>query len=82
MDQQKSTNQGVRGIIVTRWNKNRAVKIASGSLPSQPTKLVRRWNKIDRKYIQGPQSYQSHCYNQGMGFVDRMDETLPNPYMD
>ena len=74
--QQKSTNRGVGKIFVIGWNDNRTVYIASNYLPSKPSKTVRRWNKIDQKYVQVIQPYQFHCYNQGMGFVDRMDQNV------
>jgi len=76
VDQRKSTNRGVGKITVIGWNDNRAVYIASNCLSSQPSKTVRRWNKIDRKYIQVTQPNQFHCYNQGMGFVDRIDQNV------
>ena len=39
-------------------------------------KFVRRWNKVERKYIQEQQPNQFRCYNQNMGFVKRMDQNL------
>ena len=32
----------------------------------------------ERKYIQEQQPNQIHCYNQNMGFVHRMDLSMPN----
>ena len=39
-------------------------------------KFVRRWNKVERKYIQEQQPNQFHCYNQNMDFVKRMDQNV------
>ena len=32
----------------------------------------------ERKYIQEQQPNQIHCYNQNMGFVNRMDQSVAN----
>ena len=76
VDQQKSNNWGVSGITVTGWNDSCTLYITSNSLPSQHTKLVHRWNSIDRKYIQVPKPNQFHCYNQGMGLVGQIDQNV------
>ena len=42
----------------------------------QPKKFVRCCNKVERKYIQELQPNQFHCYNQSMGFVNRMNQNV------
>ena len=58
-------------------NNSRAVYIAS-SASCEPKRLVRCWSKVERKYIQEQQPNQFHCYNQNMGFVNRMDQNVAN----
>ena len=62
---------------VAGQNDSRAVYIAS-SESCQPKRFVRCCNKIERKYIQEQQPNQFHCYNQNMGFVNRMDQNVAN----
>ena len=51
-----------------------------GGLPfsesCQPKRFVWCWNKVERTYIQEQQPNQFHCYNQNMGFVNRMDQNV------
>ena len=42
----------------------------------QPNRFVRCRNKVQRKHIQEQQPSQFHCYNQNMGFVNRIDQHL------
>ena len=44
--------------------------------PCEPTKFSWCCNKIERKYIQEQQPNQIHCYNQKMGFVNRIDPSV------
>ena len=39
-------------------------------------RFVRFWSKVERKYIQERQPNQFYCYNQIMGFVNRMDQKV------
>ena len=73
-----SVHQAKKGratLTVVDWNDNREVYIAS-SESSEPKRFVRRWNKVERKYIQEQQPTQFHCYNQSMSFVKRMDQNM------
>ena len=74
--EQVTAEQDSTTITVVGWNDNRAVYIASNCLSSKPTRNVQRWSKIERKYIQVLQPNQFHCYNQCMGYVDRMDQNV------
>ena len=42
----------------------------------EPRRFVRYWNKVERKYIQEQQLNQFLCYNQNMGFVNRMEQNV------
>ena len=42
----------------------------------EPKKFVWCWNKVERKYIEEQQPNQFHCYNQNMGFANRMDQNV------
>ena len=53
----------------------RAVYIAFPQ-PSELNRLVRRWNKVERKYIQEQQPNEFYHYNQNMSFNNRMDENV------
>ena len=62
-------------ICVVGQNNIRTVYIAF-SESFQPKKFVRCWDKVERKYIQEQQPNQLNCYNQNMGFVNRMDQNV------
>ena len=51
------------------------VYIAS-SESCKPKIFVQCWNKVERKYIQEQKSNKFPCYNQSMGFVNRMDQNM------
>ena len=53
----------------------RVVYIAS-SESCKPKIFVQCWNKVERKYIQEQKSNKFPCYNQSMGFVNRMDQNM------
>ena len=57
-------------------NNSKAVYIAF-SESCKPKRFVWCLNKVERNHIQKQQPSQFHCYNQKMGFVNRMDEHLP-----
>ena len=57
------------------WSNGSANYIAS-SESCEPKRFVRCWNKVEKQYIQEQQSNQFHCYNQNMGFVNRMDHNV------
>ena len=56
-------------------NDSRVVYLAS-SESCEPKRFVRCWNKVKRNYIQEKQPNQFYCYNQNMGFVNRMEQNL------
>ena len=58
-----------------KQNDSRAVYIAS-SKSCEPKRLVRCWNKFERKHIREQQPNQFHCCNQNMGFANRMDQNV------
>ena len=62
---------------VVSWNKSRVVYIASYE-SCEPKRLSRLCNKVERKYIQEQQRNQIYCYNQNMGFFNRIDQSLAN----
>ena len=42
----------------------------------EPKRFARCWNKVEKKKNQEQQPNQVHCYNQNMGFVNRMDQNV------
>ena len=42
----------------------------------EPKRFVWCWSKVERKCIQEQQTNQFHCYNQNMGFINRMDQNV------
>ena len=58
-----TTNRNTANLTVVGWHDNMAVYIISNCLGSQPSRSVRRWNKVERKYIQAEQPNQFHVYN-------------------
>ena len=75
-EQKTSTNRSSKKITIVGWNDNCAVYLTSNCLSSDPAKSIRRWSKVERKYIQVNQTNQFYCYNQNMGFVDRMYQNV------
>ena len=63
--------------MVASLNNNRAIYIAS-SESCEPKRFSRCWNKVERKYIQEQQPNQFQCFNQIMGFINRMDQSVTN----
>ena len=50
--QKTSTNKYSKKVTVDGWNDKRAVYLASNCPSSVPAKSIRRWKKVERKYIQ------------------------------
>ena len=48
----------------------------ASSKSCEAKRFVRCWSNVDRKYIKKQQPNQSHCYNQNMGSVSRMDQNV------
>ena len=61
-------------LSVVGQNNNRVFYTAS-SESCEPKRFVWCWNKVERKYVK-EQPNQFHCYNQTMGFVNRMDQNV------
>ena len=64
-------------LTVVSQKKNRAVYIAPSESCEHKT-FYQCQNKVERKYIQEQQPNQFHCYNQIMGFVNRIDQSVAN----
>ena len=41
----------------------------------EPKRFSQCWNKLERKFIREKQPSQFRCYNQNIGFVNRMDQS-------
>ena len=63
-------------LAVASQNNNRAVYIGS-SESCKPKRFSLCLNKVERKYIQEQQPNQFQCYNQNMGFINRMARAWP-----
>ena len=48
----------------------------ASSKSRKPKRFVRYWSKVEKIYIQLQKLNQFHCYNQDMGFVNRMDQNM------
>ena len=44
----------------------------------EPKRFSRCCNKVKRKHVQEQQPNKIHCYNQNMGFVNRIDQSVAN----
>jgi hypothetical protein len=58
------------------WMDNQCVTVASTSLGACPTKLVRRWGKMENKYIDMQQPKSISAYNTSMGGVGLNDRLI------
>lgn len=64
------------GIIVTRWNDNSVVTLASNCHGIEPLGTAKRWSRSERKFVDITQPYVIDRYNRHMGGVDRMDQNV------
>ena len=64
------------GIIVTRWNDNSVVTLASNCHGIAPLGTAKRWSRTERKFVDISQPYVIDRYNRHMGGVDRMDQNI------
>jgi len=84
VDKMKKANRGTydyrldstTGIIVTRWNDNSVVTLASNCHGIAPLGTAKKWSRSDRKFVDISQPYVMDCYNRHMGEVDRMDQNI------
>ncbi len=63
-------------LIVTRWNDNAVVTVASTSYGQHPVGSASRWSRSDRKTITLPIPNSIEQYNKNMGGTDRMDQNI------
>lgn len=62
------------GIVITRWNNNSVVTLASNCPGVQPAGVAKRWSRAERKCVDVPQPFVVSQYNRYMGGVDRMHQ--------
>ena len=58
---------------VTVWKDNKPVYVASNSYSNSPLSRSRRWNRVEKKYMEVPVPNNIAKYNSGMGGVDLLD---------
>jgi DNA excision repair protein ERCC-6 len=63
-------------ILVTRWNDNSVVTMASTCHGIEPIGNAKRWSKAHKKTIDITQPHVIGQYNKSMGGVDRMDQNI------
>ena len=63
-------------ISVVKWKDNKVVSVASNKLRSEPLKKAKRWNRIQKKYVEVDLPHSIHIYNQHMGGVDVFDQQV------
>ena len=63
-------------ILVTEWNDNSVVMMATNCDPVAPLGNVRRWSRQQRQFINIQQPYINRVYNATMGGVDRADQNI------
>jgi hypothetical protein len=64
------------GILLVKWYDNKEVVVGTNHFSVEPTELVRRWDKVQRRYVDIPIPAVIKAYNRGMGGVDRCDQLL------
>jgi DNA excision repair protein ERCC-6 len=64
------------GIIVTRWNDNSVVTMASNCHCIEPLGTAKRWSRAEKKSVDITQPSMIDQYNRNMGGVDRMDQNI------
>lgn len=60
-------------IILTKWFDNKGVVMASNYMGIGNISYCRRWDKIQKKYLEIPRPEVVHYYNCHMGGVDKLD---------
>lgn len=63
-------------IVVTRWQDNAVVTVASTLHGQPPIGKVKRWSKKDSKHVQITVPHAIQVYNSNMGGTDRMDQKI------
>lgn len=64
------------GVLITRWNDNSSVTVASTVHPVFPLGNVKRYSKEEKKYLSVPRPLVVSQYNKNMGGTDLMDENI------
>ena len=64
------------GILITRWNDNSVVTMASNSQGVNPIGSASRWSRSEKKCVDVPQPSVITQYNRYMGGVGRMDQNI------
>ena len=60
-------------ISVTCWKDNKPVYMCSNQFGEEPLVKAKRWNRVERKYVDLNQPDSIKQYNGGMGGVDLVD---------
>lgn len=64
------------GIMLVKWFDSKEVFVGSNHYSAQPPSTVRRWDKVQKKYVNVQIPAAIVAYNKGMGGVDRCDQLL------
>lgn len=65
-----------KGVLIVKWYDNKEVRVASNHFSAEPTELVSRYDKKEKKRILISRPALISAYNYGMGGVDRCDQLL------
>ena len=65
-----------KDIVITKWNDNNVVSVASNAAPVFPLQTARRYSNKYKKIITVSQPRMIQVYNSGMGGVDRADQNI------
>ncbi|XP_054279832.1 piggyBac transposable element-derived protein 3-like [Macrosteles quadrilineatus] len=65
-----------KDLCLLKWQDNKPVVMLSSNDAKEPMNDVRRWSKVDKKYIMVPQPNVIKAYNTNMGGVDLADRML------
>lgn len=74
-----STDMKVREdkkLCLVKWQDNKAVTMLSSNEGNDPVNMVKRWSKVEKKYIMVQQPNVIMAYNANMGGVDLADRML------
>jgi hypothetical protein len=61
-------------MVLAAWKDNKAVYVASNRHPATTDATCRRFDRMNRKFIDVPQPFLIGQYNKGMGGVDLVDQ--------
>ena len=63
-------------ISVVKWKDNKVVSVAPNKLRSESLKKAKRWNRIQKKYVEVDLPHSINIYNQHMNGVDMFDQQV------